>query len=475
MQDASQEAIVDDQSHKSTAGSSHEPKEHSGEDESESDDSTGSKDDSSDFESMSSLEDDASSTRHFTQLHLNCIQNVQLTPDSSCILTSDSDNGLSVYAIDSDIMKATDTRRLQPYARLRKATPIWAFAVNHNFSIFAPDTTNVLVGCRDQYITLHHALWDASAKSNEYTEKVPASTKNATPIDISTRLASYKFVDSLTEAVYAPLSLAYNLDGTHFFAGGRNRIAVFDLQYCEKPVSYIKTIPAERNKRKGGGRGFKGEISALAVSSAARDTLAAGARTRHVGIYASGQEVTHWSLPGRIGIHKVPLGGHPGLVGDGITQLKWSPCGTYLYVAERMSDAILIYDVRKFEITLGYCAGRKALTKQKLGFDLWTGETIYGHETATQEVWAGGTDGKIRVWTNAYLSEGAIQPNDTVDVSHAPVSNTIVHASGTVAVASSGSYEVSGEGYGGSSMGGTRASKYIIERSCLDILGLASY
>ncbi|KAF3043365.1 hypothetical protein E8E12_000521 [Didymella heteroderae] len=408
---------------------------------------------------------------------MSCIQEAQLSPDGTCIFTSDYDRAFSVYPIGTDILGSTTTQPLKVYSQFKSADPIWAFATNPFFNLQDSSSTLVLISRRDRYVTLHNALWDMNN---------PTNTTSATdsPIDIHTPLASYKLINHLTEAITAPLSLAYSNTGTHFFAGTQNSISIFDLSHTSDPISSIPTIPSARSKLKGGGRGFKGHIPALAVSpptaASAEGLLAAGSRTRYVGIYdaVSGAEVTHFSLPGTLEGKKLRSETLAPMMGDGVSSLKWSPCGRYLYIAERDSDALLLYDVRSFSMALGYCAGRRARTKQKLGFDVWNaGASPYDVEGIAHEVWAGGTDGKIRVWKDPYLKEGAVEADEVVDVGgeEMPVVTTLVHASGSLAVAARGTMRVDvGTMEGGTRRGGGTRPRFS-ERGCLDILGLSSY
>jgi hypothetical protein len=429
---------------------------------------------SSGYSTQSMIEDD-------TSAYTSCIQEAQLSPDGTCIFTSDYNRAFSVYPINTDILSSTSTRSLAPYARFTSPDPIWAFATNPLFNLQDSSSTHILVSRRDRYITLHNALWDVSS-SITTSGSQPSSSG---PVNIHTPLASYKLINHLNEAVTAPLSLAYSTTGTHFFAGGQNTISIFDLTHTDDPIHTIPTIPSKRNKLKGGGRGFKGYISALSVSpptfASSEGLLAAGARTRYIGIYdcISGSEVTHFSLPGTVDGKKLPNENLAHVMGDGISSLKWSPCARYLYVAERQSDVLLIYDVRNFSLALAYCAGRRALTKQKLGFDVWNaGASPYDVESVAHEVWAGGVDGKVRVWKDPYMREGAVEADEVVDVGDGlemPVVSTLVHASGSLAVTARGTLDA-GDGVterGIKRGGGTRPR--FVERGCLDVLGLASY
>ncbi|RMZ68895.1 WD repeat-containing [Pyrenophora seminiperda CCB06] len=416
--------------------------------------------------------------------HISCIQEAQLSPDGSCIFTSDYGRNFSVYPISNDILSEAETRTLDSYASFKSPDPIWAFAVNPLFNLQDPASTTVLLSRRDSYITLHNALHDATTVFSD-SDNQPSSIG---PVNISTPLASYKLVNSLTEAVTAPLSLSFSRDSNHFFAGARDKIAIFDIQERDAPIHTISTIPAKRNKLKGGGRGFKGHISALSLSpptiSSTDGLIAAGSWTRYVGIYdsVSGAEVTHFPLPGTnspsLSSEKMPHNetlSH--IMGSGVSSLKWSPCGRYLYVAERSSDALLIYDVRNFSYSLAHCTGRKAVTTQKLGFDIWNaGQSPYDIEGASHEVWAGGTDGRIRVWRDPYVKEGAVEPDEVIQIheeeGEIPVVGTLVHASGSLAVAARGIIEVGDEIKTQGERKGSALRPEICEWGYLDILGL---
>ncbi|UPX10905.1 uncharacterized protein EKO05_0001540 [Ascochyta rabiei] len=408
----------------------------------------------------------------------SCIQEAQLSPDGTCVFTSGYDRAFSVYPISADILDSTATRPLKPYAQFKSPDPVWAFAANPLFNLQDPSSTHVLVSRRDRYITLHNALWDVSSTITD-------SGLQNSPVDIHTPLASYKLINHLNEAVTAPLSLAYSPSGTHFFAGGQNSIAIFDLTNTDDPIQTIPTIPSRRNKLKGGGRGFKGYISALSVSpptsASSEGLLAAGARTRYIGIYdsLSGSEVTHFSLPGTVDGKKLRNENLAHVMGDGVSSLKWSPCAHYLYVAERQSDVLLIYDVRNFSLALAYCAGRKALTKQKLGFDVWSaGASPYDVQSVAHEIWAGGTDGMVRVWKDPYMKEGAVEADEVVGIGDGesmPVVSTLVHASGSLAVTARGTLDAGDDPHEGGIRRGGGTRPRFTERGCLDILELSSY
>jgi len=144
---------------------------------------------------------------------------------------------------------------------------------------------------------------------------------------------------------------------------------------------------------------MKGIVSTLDLSSTG--LLAAGTFTRSVGLYDSagqGDCIAVFSVA-----DEQSSGARTDIGGSGITQVRWSPCARYLYVAERKSDGILVYDIRVAGKKLGCLQGRRADTNQRLGIDVVP--TQSGHE-----ICAGGTDGGVRIWTNPWEVQGVKDP-----------------------------------------------------------------
>jgi hypothetical protein len=151
---------------------------------------------------------------------------------------------------------------------------------------------------------------------------------------------------------------------------------------------------------KGGGVGMRGIVSALSMQPLPEDAdagmLAAGTWTRWVGLYdmgGMGGTVATWSI-GEAADKDAGVGG------TGVTQTAWSPCGRYLFVVERKSRGVLVYDVRVTGKLVCWLEGRGAETNQRLGVD------VFGAEKGT-EIWAGGTDGVVKVWEGVGMTEGA--------------------------------------------------------------------
>jgi len=113
--------------------------------------------------------------------------------------------------------------------------------------------------------------------------------------------------------------------------------------------------------------------------------------------------------------------------GQGITRVLWSICSRYLCVAERGSDGIGVWDIRGTGKRLAWLRGRKAKTQQRLGVEVMGGE-----------VWAGGTDGVVRVWEGLGMKEGVLDPAWQFQAHGDAVSSATLHPTGSVLATCSG-------------------------------------
>ncbi|KAM5433525.1 hypothetical protein MferCBS31731_007031 [Microsporum ferrugineum] len=305
-------------------------------------------------------------------------KSAQWSPDGTTVITNSADNHLRSYVLPPDLLEARDGPHiLQPYYTIPSKEPIYSLAIYPFYELQEPSTTCLLSGLRDHPIQLNSALYPGL-------------------------LASYSLVSPTTEAFITPHSLLYptSLGGTHFLAGCDSMICLFDISRPGKegPISRLPTIPSRRKKLVGGGVGMKGIVSAMAIDSGGSRVLAAGTFTRHIGLYGdngNGDTIATFSIAN--------TAAEKAIGGNGVTQVLWSPCGRYLYVVERKSDGVLVYDIRVTGQLVGWLEGRRAMTNQRLNVDL---VDLRG----ASEIWAGGMDGVIRMWKNPSHTEGGLCP-----------------------------------------------------------------
>ncbi|KAI9772361.1 MAG: hypothetical protein M1839_002497 [Geoglossum umbratile] len=343
----------------------------------------------------------------------NIFKNAQWSPDGTCVLTSSEDNKLRTFVMPVDLLEKGEPHSLTPFSTTSKAEPVYCTAIYPGFKLQDPSTTCFLTATRDLPIHLHDAL-------------------------SSLVRATYPLISPTTEKYITPHSVLWSPCGTKFICGSDALISVFDIgRIGSGPVERHPTIPSKRKKIVGGGVGMKGIISALSLSNQmGNGTLAAGTFTRMIGLYdseGSGDCIAVFSIA------QTTSKGTTSGSGAGITSLEWSPCGRYLYVAERKSTEILVYDIRVAGRKLGSLTGRTAASNQRLGIHVVPADQ--GHE-----VWAGSDDGVVRVWRpTGEDSEALRQPDWAWKAHDGPVSATIVHPSGTVVGTCSGQRHVSPE------------------------------
>ncbi|CAD6446272.1 4b9964d5-f52e-4aa1-8318-58c179e78714 [Sclerotinia trifoliorum] len=244
--------------------------------------------------------------------------------------------------------------------------------------------------------------------------------------------ASYNLICPTTEKYLTPSSILWTTPGTHFLTGTECLISHFDISYPGSgPITKLPTIPSKRHKMKGGGVGMRGIVSALSLQSSpdgnsGSSMLAAGTWTRWVGLYDAA------GLGGTVGTWDISAAADAEADwGQGISELGWSACGRYLWVVERKSRGVLVYDVRVTGKLVSWLEGREAETNQRLGVSCFEGEK-------GMEIWAGGTDGVVRVWEGVGGTEGGVGCDWEWKAHNDPIGSTVLHPSGTVVATCSG-------------------------------------
>ncbi|KAK0119680.1 hypothetical protein ONS95_011116 [Cadophora gregata] len=338
----------------------------------------------------------------------NYFKSAQWTPDGTTLLTSSADNTIRTFILPPTLLESSSPQTLTPYTTHTLPTPINCLTPYPYFTLSDPSTT--------LYLSTPSAL--------------PIRLLNALN-PLSTPAATYNLISPTTEAYYTPSSLLWSSQN-HFLAGTDCLIALFDVSRSgEGPVTRLPTIPSKRHKMKGGGVGMRGIVSAMSQQPSPENAdvgmLAAGTWTRWVGLYdlgGLGGTVATWSVAEAADIDV-------GIGGTGITDIKWSACGRYLFVVERKSKGVLVYDVRVTGKLVSWLVGRDAGTNQRIGVDLFPSDS-------GTEVWAGGVDGVVRVWEGVGMTEGPLERSWEFKAHDDPVTSTAVHSSGTVVATCSG-------------------------------------
>ena len=326
----------------------------------------------------------------------NFFHRALFTPDGTSIITHNEDSCLRTFVLPTELLEeAEDPRPLTEYVVWKASSKIQSYAIYPGFNLQSPATTFVLTGAAD----------------------VPITLRNALNYDIVQ--ASYPLIHSATEEFQPPRSLAFTRDGTHFLVGSDSLLAVFDCsQYGEGPSISHKLRRGRKAPRGLQTLQRKGFVSALSISN--EGFLALGTNEREIALYSNeglGSSISSFEL-------------EPDL-GSGVSDLKWSPCGKYLLVAERQSNVVQVYDIRNTQQKISDLTGRYAITPQKMHIEVVP--TAVGYE-----VWGGGTDGVVRMWSNPGEKEEDQMPNAALKLHEAPVASAIWHPTGAVLVTASG-------------------------------------
>jgi telomerase Cajal body protein 1 len=327
------------------------------------------------------------------------------TADGTSLISPLSSNSIQVIVVPADLLESrSQPHKLEVYCSIATSEPIRAVRSYPKFDLQDGSSALVLMSVRDLPIQLTSAL-------------------------TAQQVASYPLVSPTTEEYICPHALCFTQDGGLMVAGSESLVSVFDVSRPgQEPLVACRTGPRHRNSDLfNPTTSIRGIISALDIDQST-NILAAGTLNRQVGLYSAagqGECIGTFSVAGNEADKEIQ--------GQGITQVRWSTCGRYLYVAERKSDGMMVYDVRNTRQLLSWPTGRQALTNQRLSFNLYEGHT------GGQQIWAGGIDGKVRRWDNPQVIEGGMRPSWEMHSGRDAVSAAAVHQTGAVLATCSGS------------------------------------
>lgn len=210
-------------------------------------------------------------------------------------------------------------------------------------SVANPPSCCALVSCRDHPIQ----LWDVITG------------------ELRCKYTAFDHMDELETAQ----CLAFNLTGDKIYGGANRVIRVFDAANPGRQESNVYTCKTRSDRF-----GQKGLISAISFCPDYSGIYGAGSFSQSVALYAENTNKREAMMQ--------PLG-------MGITHLKWSPCGRYLWAGGRKSSDILCVDIRMTRHELGRVS-RTLTSNQRMMFDIdpWGKYLI----TGTQ-------DGKVLVYS----------------------------------------------------------------------------
>lgn len=309
------------------------------------------------------------------------LRSAQWSPDGTCLIVNSSSNKIETLIVPPELLDQRESPlRLKPYSAIESRDAADAIACFPGYDLQDTSTTLILSAVNEHPIRLNSAL-----------------TGNL--------VASYPLVNPNTEAYIKPQSMIFTNDGINFITGSQGLISTFDIaRPGSKPLASIKTGP----KKSSGSwsnpiLSLRGLISALAVDDQ-HNILAAGTLSRQIGLYDSagqGDCIGVFSIAGTDADKLIS--------GNGVTQLAWSACGRYLFIAERKSDGALVYDIRQSGQLLSWICGRNALTNQRTSveFNSYCKDGVH-------DIWAGGQDGRLRRWTDAHLQSGPVEPIESL-------------------------------------------------------------
>lgn len=328
----------------------------------------------------------------------NCFRLSELSADGTTIVTYNDDEKLRTFVLPVDLLEPETghAHQLKSYAT-SSSFKSYCFALYPGFDLQDLSTTLVLQSRIDGPVRLTNVL------NLDYIH------------------ASYPLVNPTTESFVCPQALAFTPDGTRFVAGSKESIAVFDIHgNGEGPISSFPTRPGRKARQLYGVSdvGLAGIINSLTISTST-SVLAAGSTGGQVALYDQaglGEQITSFKLDDD--------------AGNGISQMRWDSSGNWLFIAGRQSDSISIYDMRSGRRQC-LLVGRRARTTLRLGFDLVQTENGC-------DVWAGGTDGRLRIWKDVISREGILQVDETMLLHSGAVSNVMIHRSQSVAFTTCG-------------------------------------
>ena len=181
---------------------------------------------------------------------------------------------------------------------------------------------------------------------------------------------NYCIVNHLDELASATC-VGFNLTGDKIFCGSTRMLTSFDVDVPGRSGSSIATSETKRDPM-----GQRGVMSCIDFNPDQSQTFAVGTYANSVAIY------TESDLECVLELKDLSFG---------VSHVKWSPCGNYLWVGGRQSNKLACWDVRSSRSEVGTVL-RSLRSNQKMSFDI----DPWGKFLAT-----GSQDGELLIYDTA--------------------------------------------------------------------------
>lgn len=297
---------------------------------------------------------------HFRQQYLgggeticpntNFLKGVKWSPDGACFLTASDDNCLRIFDLPAEAysgeLKSQSATELHDDTTdsFAAALQVQEGELVYDYAWYSCMHTSDPVSCC--FVTTSRAhpihLWDACSGSLRCVYR------------------AYDAADEITAAY----SLAFDRQGSRIWAGYNKAIRVFDLSRPGRDCQTITTFQKGQD-------GQPGIISCLDFSPDDPNLVAAGSYSSVAAVYDAAS-----------GSAAYILSGHKG----GLTQVKFSADGNFLYTGARKDPDILCWDIRYTSDVVYRLQRDTGDTNQRIQFDI----EPMGRHLAT-----GGSDGKV--------------------------------------------------------------------------------
>eukprot|EP00794_Sanderia_malayensis_P002859 gene2859-3305_t len=275
------------------------------------------------------------------------------SPDGTCVLVNCDDNVMRIYNLPQHLYGDANVEYccedMQPVLRMVEGETVYDFDWYPYMTSYDQSSSCYVSTSKDHPVH----LWDA------FTGSVRCS------------YLPYNHLDELVSAN----SLCFNYDGSKIFTGFNKMVRIFDTsrpgRECEERPTFVKRTDFKQS----------GIISCIASSSQHGNIYALGSFARTIGVYSERDPDFVFVLKGHVG---------------GITQVKFSNNGNYLYSGGRKDPQILCWDLR-YPGEIVWSLKREVETNQRIQFDM--------HKSGNFMM-TGNTNGLISAWdtTDAAVS-----------------------------------------------------------------------